>query len=433
MIFFKSELNSVRLHKINFDQQVNPHWKKFWLLREGCCFDTEGLLHFRWAQKHHDFLKAVFGVNLDDSLKESEDEQEVCLSLLRQGMIRINHCRRKNSLTVEGCERYWDKDAQAFIRTVVANLPQDIVSVNINLFNAEATNHDAYFVNLFGTFDRVKRLRKWREVMDSCFNKIHPNPIIIHIPHASDKIPPGWKSDFNLNPNDLSEKLNIATNWFADELFSDPRPNFSTVICQFSPLLVDVIGFSDEACETTDPLTGEVSLRPLRGSEVQRIKPESQKINDLIEMYKSHQEKLTRLVEASLDQFGKALIVNGQSFPGNSLLPSEDDSVDEVSFCIGTDPYHTPNWLSELLKEALGSNQCRVSINYPISGTYVPYKYYQKDKRVLSVAIQVNRRVYMDEVRVKRDKGFNPTQEHINKILRQLAGVSRSKSKQNWG
>ena len=38
-----------------------------------------------------------------------------------------------------------------------------------------------------------------------------------------------------------------------------------------------------------------------------------------------------------------------------------------------------------------------VAVDAPFAGALVPLSYYRKDDRVLSVMIEVNRRLYMDE------------------------------------
>jgi N-formylglutamate amidohydrolase len=45
-----------------------------------------------------------------------------------------------------------------------------------------------------------------------------------------------------------------------------------------------------------------------------------------------------------------------------------------------------------------------VKINSPYSGTIIPLKYYQKDKRVKSIMIEINRNLYMDNGQVNETK-----------------------------
>ena len=52
--------------------------------------------------------------------------------------------------------------------------------------------------------------------------------------------------------------------------------------------------------------------------------------------------------------------------------------------------------MCDLSLEPIGL-RCRAAVDAPFAGALVPLSAYQKDRRVLSVMIEVNRRLYMDE------------------------------------
>ena len=93
--------------------------------------------------------------------------------------------------------------------------------------------------------------------------------------------------------------------------------------------------------------------------------------------------------------------------------------------CIGTDPeYHTPEWLTNGVTAAFIKRGYEVRQNYPFSGTLVPMDYYHKDIRLLSVMVEVNRRLYMDERTGAKTERFGALRADIaDAVAEVLAGV----------
>jgi N-formylglutamate amidohydrolase len=64
-----------------------------------------------------------------------------------------------------------------------------------------------------------------------------------------------------------------------------------------------------------------------------------------------------------------------------------------------------------------------VGINWPYAGTIVPMALYQKDRRVASVMIEVNRNLYMDELAGTRTGRFETIKEQIQTVLDSIRQV----------
>jgi len=58
-----------------------------------------------------------------------------------------------------------------------------------------------------------------------------------------------------------------------------------------------------------------------------------------------------------------------------------------------------------------------VAVNRPYAGTLVPSRYYQKNKRVLGVMIEVNRRLYMDEETGAKNSRFPEIASAIQSLV----------------
>lgn len=417
---YKDDPQKVLPENIVFHRRAQANTTKFWLLSNVCCYDTNGMLHFRWAQANARFLNSQYSVGMDKAQLESDDEQAVRIHLIKQGMIRMNHCARQNQLTIEGCLGSFDKAAERFLRKVVISHPEEISSVRISLFDAAATRCQSYFVNLVGKHETEERLQKWQEIIGERLASRCSSSVIIHVPHASAEIPEKWKDNYLQKPDVLDEELLKLTDWFTDELFTYPGVNYPRVVFPYSRLLVDVERFCDDANEPMAAKGMGVFYTKTTGGEALRTKPTGQKAAQLMSLYRNHQERVTQKLEVALERYGQAVIIDCHSFPQNALPCHDYDSPSDIAYCIGTDDQHTPKWLSDWFMHALSSEQGRVAINQPFRGTYVPTRYYQKDRRVLSIMIEVNRSLYMDEARGTRSGGFLKTQSHLSNVLKQF-------------
>jgi len=56
-------------------------------------------------------------------------------------------------------------------------------------------------------------------------------------------------------------------------------------------------------------------------------------------------------------------------------------------------------------------------VNRPFSGTIVPIDFYRKDKRVSSIMVEVNRRLYMDEGTGEKSTSFEDCLKRIGVIM----------------
>jgi N-formylglutamate amidohydrolase len=59
-------------------------------------------------------------------------------------------------------------------------------------------------------------------------------------------------------------------------------------------------------------------------------------------------------------------------------------------------------------------------INSPFKGTIVPLNYYQKNKKVLSVMLEINRSLYMDEATGQKNSNFNKEKKDIFNSIKSL-------------
>ena len=107
--------------------------------------------------------------------------------------------------------------------------------------------------------------------------------------------------------------------------------------------------------------------------------------------YIPHHQKLTEAVEESLLANDHCLIIDGHSFPVLPLPYELNRTAFRPDFCLGTDDFHTPEELVAKVEKILESCGYSTARDQPFSGTIMPIKHHQKDQRVQSLMIEINR------------------------------------------
>ncbi len=242
---------------------------------------------------------------------------------------------------------------------------------------------------------------------------------MLHIPHSSILIPPIYREGILLTDKELFHELCEKTDAFTDELFGDAKFPVR-VVAPVSRLVCDVERFKDDAQEPNAKRgEGAVYTRTRDGRPL-RVYDAAERERILQAYYEPHHQQLTDAVEAALAQYGRCTIVDCHSFHSRrpvrlSCLLKRPD------ICIGTDSFHTPNSLRNTLAETARKEGMYVRINTPYSGSITPLAYYRRDKRVKSVMVEVNRRLYMDEQVMQKSDGFVRTQAICRALLHAAA------------
>ena len=223
-------------------------------------------------------------------------------------------------------------------------------------------------------------------------------PIILHLPHASTFIPEDLRDVFLPSDEELQEELNRITEHATDQIFQQALPEAKAIVFPVSRLVVDPERFSEDSQEPMSQVGMGVTYT--KGSLLQLLRnpPTQIKRQELLErFYNPHHQKLTEAVEKSLSRNNRCLIIDGHSFPALPLPYELNQTAFRPDFCIGTDDFHTPEELVARVEKILESCGYSTAWNQPFSGTIVPMKHYNKDQRVQSLMIEINRWLYLGE------------------------------------
>lgn len=245
--------------------------------------------------------------------------------------------------------------------------------------------------------------------------------ILVHIPHSAMTIPDEYVSSFTADSKIIEKNLIALTDFSTDDLFNHPNHQ-NRLIFPVSRLLCDVERFEKDEDEImakvgmgvvyTKGINGEI-LRPFNDNLRKRI---------IDQYYKPHHKKLLEEVRRIVNENNYCIIIDAHSFPSKPSRYELYQDTKRADFCIGTDSFHTPRSLVRVICNCIEKMGYNVEENKPFSGTIVPLDLYGSSVPVFSVMIEVNRRLYMDEVNQTRNEHYDTVKKAIDKIIDVIDG-----------
>ena len=243
--------------------------------------------------------------------------------------------------------------------------------------------------------------------------------IVLHIPHASKHIPSEYIKYFTLSKKNIDIEILKMTDHFTDELFDISGNNIHQLKFPISRLLVDVERFEKDELELMSKIgMGCVYEKTNDGKSLKLVKDIKHEL--INKFYKTHHENFSKIVDKKLIENNKVIIIDCHSFSKYPLPYELNQAMNRPEICIGTDNFHTSEKLRNLIGELFEKSNFTVKYNAPFKGSIVPLKFYNKDKRVQSVMIEVRRDLYMNEHSGEKNKKFNYIKNILGQILMKI-------------
>jgi N-formylglutamate amidohydrolase len=214
--------------------------------------------------------------------------------------------------------------------------------------------------------------------------------ILIHIPHSGTDFPSEFRDSYTVPL--LENDIDLCTDWDSEKLF---RTEYPTLCPSLSKCYIDY------SCIYPPEIALSLGRGPLytHNSDGMPFRYISdQEKTYLLNEFESYHRRLSELIARKCEMYGICLLIHCHCF-NNSLLPFEKNFISErirPDICIGTDPYHTPGWLSELICGEYEKNGFSAELNYPYSHASVPANFHGKDMRLLTVSVMINKRLYIE-------------------------------------
>lgn len=233
--------------------------------------------------------------------------------------------------------------------------------------------------------------------------------LILHIPHSSVNIPllDGYIQDADKIHNELIK----LTDWYTDELFYSESD--SMIIAPFSRIFCDVERFENNEDEIMSKVGMGVLYESFDDGSLLRKVPPALRSKIIRDYYWKHHNALLEEVNKQLKNDGSCLIVDCHSYPSKPLIRDLDQTTARPDFNIGTDMYHTPQKLIDASIAYFEKRGFSIGVDWPYKGTIVPLEHYQKNKKVHSIMLEVNRELYLNEPSNEKSEKYNETKKII--------------------
>ena len=247
-----------------------------------------------------------------------------------------------------------------------------------------------------------------------------PEWVVFHIPHDSTEIPVEVSEQFVIDAPTLRQEILRMTDHQTMALFTGAGVSPAQIVrAPVSRLVVDVERFENDGQE---PMAGRgmgvVYTRTSSGMPLRRALLGFERQALIERWYRPHHERLGHVVRRTLNDHGRALVIDAHSFPSLPLPYEADQRLERPQVCIGADDYHTPETLYEAFLNAFRRGGYDVGLNTPFAGALVPLMHYQTDRRVMAVMIEVNRGHYMNESTGERNQEFEAISIAIRACIR---------------
>lgn len=257
-----------------------------------------------------------------------------------------------------------------------------------------------------------------------------PAFVVFHIPHSSTVVPDHVRGSFCLSEKDLVHELLLMTDRYTDELFNYQFEYVQRIVFPVSRLVLDPERFLDDIQESMAKKgMGVVYLKTADGRPLRNPGFVPTRAELIEEFYHPHHNKLNTAVAESLKKYPSCLILDCHSFPLKPLPYESYSEEPRPEICLGTDSFHTPEWLVAEAERLFQIKGFRVARDYPFGGVLVPGSFYRKEPSILALMIEINRSLYMDEISGEHLQEFLNFKNNLLNVVSNLVLYTRKKLK----
>jgi N-formylglutamate amidohydrolase len=254
-------------------------------------------------------------------------------------------------------------------------------------------------------------------------------PVIVEIPHASVRVDPESMGTMCVPARCIGQDADLLV----DELYSEaPSLGATVLVAEISRYVCDL----NRAETDVDPLAvanapqnsptaphGLIWRRSTDGQAVLSAPLQPDEFQRRLErFYRPYHEALTRLVHAKVERFGFAVVLAAHSMPSSGRAGHVDTGSERADIVPGTRGGTTA--ASELIRvpeEVARKRGWSVMHDQPYRGGFTTGHWGQPSRAIHAVQVELNRRLYMDELRlVAIHPGFEQTRDYCTELVRRL-------------
>jgi N-formylglutamate amidohydrolase len=263
--------------------------------------------------------------------------------------------------------------------------------------------------------------------------------VVYASPHSGDRYPPGFVTASRLDPLTLRRSEDA----FIDELFAGAPERGAPLLKAFFPRAyidpnrepweLDPTMFADAlpsyvngASPRVSAGLGTIARVVANGAEIYRGKLSFADARVRIEtLYRPYHEQLQALLDRTHAQFGRSLLIDCHSMPSVGGPADRDPGKRRVDFVLGD--CFGASCAPAVMREAesyLRKQGFAVARNDPYAGGFTTRHYGQPARGRHALQIEINRGLYMDELRIERSTGFAALKRALDSFIEAMAGIA---------
>jgi N-formylglutamate amidohydrolase len=261
-------------------------------------------------------------------------------------------------------------------------------------------------------------------------------PIVFASPHSGQNYPSRFIEVSRLSPLELRR----SEDSFVDEIFAT-APDVGAPLLRAlfprayvdpnrEPFELDPEMFADnlpDYANTRSPRVaaglGTIARVVASGAEIYGDKLcFSEALDRIRGYYWPYHTALRDLVARTRETFGFCLLIDCHSMPSKGLPGNGSVNLESIDVVLG-DAFGRAcaRAVSDCAERSLTSRGYRVARNNPYSGGFVTRHYGRPGEGVHCLQIELNRKLYMDEARIRRGGNFGRVREDIGELIGDLA------------
>lgn len=263
--------------------------------------------------------------------------------------------------------------------------------------------------------------------------------VVFASPHSGNRYPPGFVKASRLDPLTLRRSEDA----FIDELFAGAPEQGAPLLKAFFPRAyidpnrepweLDPTMFAEAlppyvngASPRVSAGLGTIARVVANGAEIYRGKLSFADARVRIEtLYRPYHEQLQQLLDATHARFGRALLIDCHSMPSVGGPMDRDPGKRRVDFVLGD--CFGASCAGAVMREAeafLKGRGYAVGRNDPYAGGFTTRHYGRPDRGRHTLQIEINRGLYMDELRIERGAGFAGLRRDLDALVGALARIA---------
>lgn len=238
------------------------------------------------------------------------------------------------------------------------------------------------------------------------------NYLLVHIPHASLRIPYICKRRLIKN---IKKENVFMSDYLVDRLVSK---SIKCIKFRYSRMFCDVERFNSDEEVMNNYGMGVVYTKESNGEDF--IVFDDEYRSAVIEnYYNKHHDMLNKKVSNIIDKYNKCILIDLHSF-SDLFVKKMFDKEGSPDVCIGVENTYTSKLLALKTIKHFEKYNYSVKVNYPYEGSIIPNKYFEVyDNRLDTIMIELNKRIYLNGDRINKNE-FNRLKRCISEYFKTI-------------